>query len=393
MTTRAYLDHNATAPVRPEAAAAVMRALSLVGNPSSVHGEGRRAHALIEEARADVARLVGAKPAEVIFTSGGTEAANLAIHSAVAALGVERLIISAIEHDCVRASAAASGLPVDILPVDNNGVADLAALGALLAKPGKALVALMLANNETGIIQPVGGASALAHEAGALLLSDTIQAAGRISIDMKALGADMVLLSAHKIGGPQGVGALVLREGLAFDPLIRGGGQEKRRRAGTENVAGIAGFGAAARLALGDEALMPELARLRDKLESALCAVASDVVVFGADVQRLPNTSLFAASGLVSETLIVALDLDGLAVSAGSACSSGKVTRSHVLAAMGVAEDLAGGAIRVSLGSGNTDADIDKFVAGWSRYVARARGKTQHTKANAIPSAFAEVEH
>ncbi len=393
MTTRAYLDHNATAPVRPEAAAAVMRALSLVGNPSSVHGEGRRAHALIEEARADVARLVGAKTAEVIFTSGGTEAANLAIHSAIAALGVERLIISAIEHDCVRASAAASGLPVDVLPVDNTGTADLAALEALLARPGKALVALMLANNETGVIQPVGGASKLAHEAGALLLSDTIQAAGRISIDVKALGADMVLLSAHKIGGPQGVGALVLREGLAFEPLIRGGGQEKRRRAGTENVAGIAGFGAAARLALGDEAHAPDLARLRDKLETALRAFAPDLVVFGEAARRLPNTSLFAASGLVSETLIVALDLDGLAVSAGSACSSGKVTRSHVLAAMGVADDLAGGAIRVSLGAGNTDIDIEKFVAGWSRYVARAREKAQSTKANAIPSAFAEVEH
>lgn len=393
MTTRAYLDHNATAPVRPDAAAAVLRALSFVGNPSSVHGEGRRAHALIEEARADVARLVGAKPAEVIFTSGGTEAANLAIHSAVAALGVERLIISAIEHDCIRASAEASGLPVDVLPVDRNGVADLVALGALLAKPGRALVVLMLANNETGIIQPVGGASKLAHEAGALLLTDTIQAAGRISIDVKALGADMALLSAHKIGGAQGVGALVLREGLAFEPLIRGGGQEKRRRAGTENVPGIAGFGVAARLALGDDALMPAVAALRDKLESALRAAVPDLVVFGADAPRLPNTSLFATSGLVSETLIVALDLDGVAVSAGSACSSGKVARSHVLAAMGVADDLAGGAIRVSLGTGNTDADIEKLVAGWTRYVARAREKVQSTKANAIPSAFAEVEH
>ncbi len=393
MTTRAYLDHNATAPVRPEAAAAVVRALSLVGNPSSVHGEGRRAHAMIEEARADVARLVGAKPAEVIFTSGGTEAANLAIHSAIAALGVERLIISAIEHDCIRASAAASGLPVDILPVLSNGVADLAALADLLAKPGKALVALMLANNETGVIQPVGKATLLAHEAGALMLCDTIQAAARISVDVKALGVDMALLSAHKIGGPQGTGALVLREGLAFEPLIRGGGQEKRRRAGTENVSGTAGFGAAARLALGDDALMPSVAALRDTLESALRAAVPDLVVFGADAPRLPNTSLFAVSGLTAETLIVALDLDGLAVSAGSACSSGKVTRSHVLAAMGVADDLAGGAIRVSLGTGNTGADIEKLVAGWTRYVARARDKDQTAKANAASSAFAEVEH
>lgn len=392
MTTRVYMDHNATAPVLPEAADAVMRALSLVGNPSSVHGEGRAAHALLEDARAEVAALVGAKPAEVIFTSGGTEAANLAIHNAKTALGVERLIVSAIEHDCIRASAAASGLPVDILPVDKNGVADLAALEELLVAPGKALVALMLANNETGVIQPVGEATLLAHAAGALLLSDTIQAAGRLSVDLRDLGVDMALLSAHKIGGPQGVGALVIREGLPFEPLIRGGGQEKRRRAGTENLSGIAGFGTAARLVQSDLASASEVAELRDRLERELSSAVPTLAVFGKDAPRLPNTSLFAAPDLIAETLIVALDLDGLAVSAGSACSSGKVTRSHVLDAMDVAPELAGGAIRISLGAENTDTDIDRLVTSWTRYWQRAQDKLTNTKASAASPALAEVE-
>lgn len=392
MATRVYMDHNATAPVLPEAADAVMRALALVGNPSSVHGEGRRAHTLIEEARADVAALVGSKPAEVIFTSGGTEAANLAIHNAKAALGIERLIVSAIEHDCVRASATATGLPVDILPVDRDGVADLGALEAMLAEPGKALVALMLANNETGVIQPVGEATLLAHAVGALVLSDTVQAAGRVPVDLETLGADMLLLSAHKIGGPQGVGALVIREGLPFEPLIRGGGQEKRRRAGTENVPGIAGFGVAARLAKAGLPSASHVDVLRDRLENTLSAVVHDLVVFGRDAARLPNTSLFAAPGLVAETLVVALDLDGLAVSAGSACSSGKVTRSHVLDAMGVAPEIAGGAIRVSLGAENTEADIDRLVTSWTRYWTRAQEKSKNTKASAASPALAEVE-
>ncbi len=392
MKTRAYMDHNATAPVRPQVAAAVARALTFTGNPSSVHGEGRRAHMLIEEARVDVAALVGAKPTEVIFTSGGTEAANLAIHSAKAALGVERLIVSAIEHDCVRASAAASGLPVDILPVDSDGVADLGALEALLAKPGKALVALMLANNETGVIQRVGEATLLAHAVGALVLCDTIQAVGRVSVNLEALEADMLLLSAHKIGGPLGVGALVIREGLAFEPLIRGGGQEKRRRAGTENIPGIAGFGIAARQAVAQIPAAQAIATLRDDMENALRAVAPDVQFFGANAPRLANTSLFAASGLDAETLVMALDLDGIAVSAGSACSSGKVARSHVLSAMGVADALASAAIRISLGAENTKADIDQLVFSWSRAWKRAQTKIQTATTSVAPSALAEVE-
>ncbi|MDO8289562.1 MAG: cysteine desulfurase family protein [Parvibaculum sp.] len=388
-TKRIYLDHNATAPVRPEAAAAVAHALTLTGNPSSVHGEGRRALALIEGARAEVASLVGAKTNEVIFTSGGTEAANLALHLAKTSLGIERLIISAIEHDCIRAPALASGLPLDILPVDANGVADLAALEALLAKPGKALVALMHANNETGVIQPVSEAATLAHAAGALLLADTIQTAGRLSVDMKALGADMILLSAHKLGGPQGVGALVIRASLPFESFIKGGGQEKRRRAGTENLSGIAGFGVAARL-VRDENMSADL---RDYMEAELRRAVPDISIFGAHAPRLANTSLFAASGLASETLIVALDLDRLAVSAGSACSSGKVARSHVLSAMGVSDDLAGAAIRVSLGRETTKEDIDHLVTSWTRYVKRASDKVKNTNTGASSPALAEVEH
>tara|TARA_R110000824_G_scaffold366730_1_gene555501 strand:- start:111328 stop:112509 length:1182 start_codon:yes stop_codon:yes gene_type:complete len=393
MNMRAYMDHNATAPVRSEVAAAVAHALTQTGNPSSVHGEGRKAHALVEEARGEVAALVGAKAQEVIFTSGGTEAANLAIHNAIAALGVERIIISSIEHDCLRAPVAASGVPVDILPVDANGVADLAHLPALLEKSGKALLVLMLANNETGVLQPMADAAALAKASGALVLCDAVQAAGKVPVDMKALGADMLLLSAHKIGGPQGVGALVIREGLAFDPLIRGGGQEKRRRAGTENVAGIAGFGSAARLAhlaLGEAT---NIAALRDHLEKALSIAQPQVEIFGASAARLPNTSLFAASGLDAEMLIMALDLDGFAVSAGSACSSGKVARSHVLGAMGIADDLAGAAIRVSLGAGNTETEIDRLVESWSRIVKRMQDKARLAAAKADIPALAEVEH
>jgi cysteine desulfurase len=346
----------------------------------------------MEEARGHVAALVNARPAEVIYTSGGTEAANLALHTAKTALGVERLIVSSIEHDCLRMAAAASGLPVDLLPVKKDGIADLDALPSLLAKPGKALVVLMLANNETGVIQPVAEAAALARTAGALFLADAVQAVGRMAVDFTALAADMMFISAHKIGGPQGAGALVIREALPVEPLFRGGGQEKRRRAGTENVAGIAGFGVAARQALEESDQSVHIAALRDRLEHAVCAVSADVVVFGNGAERLPNTSLFAAPGLDAETLVMALDLDGLAVSAGSACSSGKVARSHVLSAMGVGDALSGAAIRVSLGAENTEAEIDRLVASWSRMLERAQVKAHLAKAKAGVPVFAEVE-
>lgn len=389
---RAYLDYNATAPVRAEAAEAVLRALRMTGNPSSVHAEGRKARALVEEARVAVADLVHAKPGEVIFTSGGTEAANLALHGAHTAIGVERLIVSAVEHDAVRAAAANLGLPVSVAPVDLHGLIDLAALARLLDAPGKALVAVMAANNETGVIEPVAEVVALARAAGAHVLTDAVQAVGRVAVDFEALGVDMLMLSAHKLGGPQGAGALIVRDGLPVEPLIRGGGQEMRRRSGTENVPGIAGFGVAAGLARREHADMAHILALRDALETALHAAAPDLRVFGYGAPRLANTSLFSAPDLDAETLLMALDLDGIAVSAGSACSSGKVARSHVLEAMGVDEVLAKGAIRVSLGLANTREEIDRLVRSWTRAVTRVRERSTNSKASVHTGAFAEVE-
>lgn len=377
---RAYMDHNATTPLRPEARAAVLRALETIGNPSSVHAEGRAARALVERARGDVAALAGAKAAEVIFTSGGTEAARTAFHAARAAQGVERVIVSAVEHDAVQVSAEASGLPVELAPVDGEGRLDMAALGMLLAGSGKrALVALMLANNETGVVQPVAEAASLAHKTGALLLCDAVQAAGKMPIDFAALNADMLMLGGHKIGAPLGVGALIVREGLPFASLAVGGGQEMRRRAGSENVSGIAGFGAAARAAQDGLGTFAELASLRDRMEACIADVAPDAVFFGGGVERLPNTSNISAPGLDAETLLMALDLDGIAVSAGAACSSGKVGRPRILDAMGVDDDLARGAIRVSLGWSSEPADVDGFVESWSRAYARARARAGAT--------------
>jgi cysteine desulfurase len=373
---RVYMDHNATTTLRPEARAAALAAMEVPGNPSSVHAEGRAARAIVEKARAEVARLAGAKPAEVIFTSGGTEAARTAFHAAGAAQGVTRLIVSAVEHEAVLASATATGLPLDILPVDGEGRADLAALRALLAaRPGKALVALMLANNETGVIQPVAEAVGIAHEAGALFLCDAVQAAGKMPLDFAALGADMMLLGGHKIGAPMGVGALILRDGLPFAALAVGGGQEARRRAGSENLVGIAGFGAAARVALDELETFATLHLLRDEMEAKIAAHAPDASFLGSSAERLPNTSYIAAPGLDAQTLLMALDLDGIAVSAGAACSSGKVGRPRVLDAMGVSPDLAKAAVRVSLGWTSKPEDVDAFVKSWLRAYERARAK------------------
>lgn len=375
-TKRAYLDHNATTPLRPEARAAVLRALEVTGNPSSVHAEGRAARALVEAARRDVAALAGAKPAEVIFTSGGTEAARLAFHAAKVAQGVERLIVSAVEHDAVLVSAEASGLPVEIAPVDGNGRLDLDALASLLsASDRKVLVAVMLANNETGVLQPVAHTAALAHEAGGVLLCDAVQAAGKVPLDFAALGADMMMLGGHKLGAPLGVGTLIVREGLPFAADAVGGGQEMRRRAGSENVSGIAGFGAAARAAQGALEEFAALADLRDEIEARLAAAAPDAAFFGRDTQRLPNTSYVAAPHLDAETLLMALDLDGVAVSAGAACSSGKVGRPRVLDAMGIDPALAKGAVRVSLGWSSAAGDVDRFVESWLRAYERNRSK------------------
>ncbi len=363
--TRHYLDWNATAPLRPEARAALVDAFDVAGNPSSVHAEGRAARRLVEAARERVAALAGARPAEVVFTSGGTEA------NAAALLGVETVLVSAVEHDSVLASARGAAR----VPVDGRGVVDLRALERILASERPALVSIMLANNETGVLQPVAEAAELAREHGARVHCDAVQAAGKITVDFTALGVDLMTLSAHKLGGPKGVGALTVREGVELVPLIRGGGQELRRRAGTENVAGIAGFGAAAEAALSAlETAGAPMAALRARIEDAVTELAPDAVVYGAGASRLPNTACIGMPGVPAETQVMALDLAGVAVSAGAACSSGKVTRSHVLDAMGVADGAAGCAIRVSLGWGSAVADADAFVAAWrDLYERKAR--------------------
>ncbi len=368
MTDRVYLDWNATAPLRPEARAAMLAALDLVGNPSSVHAEGRAARRVVENARENVADLVGAQPPDVVFTSGGTEANMLALTPGLGA----RLLISAVEHPSVLAGGRFPTDAVDRLPVTPEGTVDLALLERRLGElsRNRVLVSLILANNESGVLQPVSEAVRVAREAGAVLHLDAVQAAGRIPLDINALGADLLTVSGHKIGAPKGVGALVRRDGTRelADPLIRGGGQERGRRAGTENVVGIAGFGAAAAAARAELTTAgPRMAALRERLEGKLKATTPAIVIFGAASERLPNTTLFAVSGMKAETAIIAFDLEGIAVSSGAACSSGKVQPSHVLAAMGVPPQLARGAVRVSLGPTTTESEIDRFVEAWIR--------------------------
>jgi cysteine desulfurase len=360
-----YLDHNATTPIRPEAAEAVARALAVGGNPSAVHGFGRNARRLVDDAREQVAILVGAEPAGVIFTSGGTEANALALTG----LGRPRVLASAVEHPSVLKAAE-----VEQIPVDWRGVVDLDALEKMLSQNDEpAVVSIMLANNETGVIQPVAQAANIAHQHGAFVHCDAVQAAGRVEIDMDALEIDALTLSAHKLGGPMGAGALVLADPLdEIVPMLRGGTQEGRRRAGTENVPGIAGFGAAvaaAREAMG--ALNIRLVALRDELERRVRARVPSVNVFGDRARmRVANTSCFAVPGVDARKLVIALDLEGVAVSAGAACSSGRIEPSHVLAAMG-AGPLAGSAIRVSLGWTTTEANIDAFCEAFLLVVGR----------------------
>ena len=348
--------------LRPEAREAVLAALETGGNPSSVHGAGRVARRLVEQAREQVAALVGAMPREVVFTSGGTEANVLALSPALG----DVLLVSAIEHPSVRAGGRFAA--VEEIPVKADGVVDLDALKRRLASASRPLVSIMLANNETGVVQPVAQAAELVHAAGGLLHVDAVQGPGRIDCDFRALGADLMTLSAHKIGGPQGAGALIKRDTLDLDAQMKGGGQERGARAGTENVPGIAGFGAAAAAAgrnWRDEAARTAL--LRDRLESGLKAIAPQAVIYGEGAARLPNTTLFAVPGVKAETAVIALDLEGVAVSSGAACSSGKVTPSHVLAAMGVTADLTRGAIRLSLGHSSTEAEIEAFLKAWAK--------------------------
>lgn len=383
MGRRIYLDWNATASLRPEAKAAMVEAWDWIGNPSSVHSEGRAARRLIEDARAALAAATGAKPHNVIFTSGGTEANALALTPGLHAAGSEpamRLIVSAVEHPSVLAGGRFTGAQIVRASVDRSGVVDVAQLEAMLAGKPPALVSVMLANNETGAIQPIARIASIVHAAGGLLHVDAIQAFGRIPIDFKELGSDLLTVSGHKIGGPKGVGALVMSDGVSgLTPLIAGGGQEKRRRAGTENVPGIAGFGAAIKAALATrEAAQLRIETLRNRLESGLRAADLGVVVFSEGAPRLANTTLFSRPGMRAETAVIAFDLEGVAVSSGSACSSGKVQASHVLAAMEVEPALAQGALRLSLGWDTTEEDIEGALKAW-RKLAGVLGKERQT--------------
>jgi cysteine desulfurase len=362
----AYLDWNATAPLRPAAAAAVAETLTRYGNPSSVHRFGREARRAVEVARAQVAALVGALPAAVVFTSGGTEANRLALRG----LAGRRVLVSAIEHDSVRQAVAAA----TVVPATPEGVVDLEALDRLLAADSRpALVSLMFANNETGVLQPVAEAARLAHARGALLHCDAVQAAGKVPFEGRALGIDLLTLSAHKLGGLPGVGALVAAQDLVLAPLQTGGGQERGRRAGTENVPGIVGFGAACAAAAAEFDAYAALANLRDSAERRLTAISPEARVYGAGAARLPNTLCLSMPGVPAATQVMALDLAGVMVSAGSACSSGKVRRSHVLDAMGVPAAEAETAIRISLGWSTSPGDIDQLVTAWGALYARTR--------------------
>ena len=372
MNARLYFDWNATAPLRPETRAAVLAALSVTGNPSSVHAEGRAARRLIEDAREQVAALVGAQPRNVVFTSGGTEANVLALTppSDPAAATRAKLLVSMVEHTSVLAGGRFPASAVEQLPVTISGELDLSVLERRLARlAAPFVVSVMVANNETGVVQPVARAAELVHKAGGILHVDAVQGPGRISCNISDLRADFLTISAHKIGGPKGVGALIRRDAdVPFPtPLVTGGGQERRSRAGTENVPGIAGFGAAAAATARNFASeAPRLRALRERLDNALKAnSAPGLVVFGADAPRLPNTTLFAVPGVRAETAVIAFDLEGVAVSSGAACSSGKVQPSHVLRAMGVPPGLARGAVRVSFGPSTSEADIDCFVCAW----------------------------
>ncbi|MEQ8287185.1 cysteine desulfurase family protein [Thalassospira sp.] len=373
MAEQVYLDYNASAPLCIEARQAMIAAMDVTGNPSSVHGSGRAARKIVDHARRTIAELVGGDAERIIFTSGGTEANSLALN------GLEDVTVftSATEHP----SVIEGRVDAKRIPVDGNGVIDLAALEKMLKDASdagqKVLVSVMLANNETGVIQPVSKVGLLAREYGAKVHCDAVQALGRMPVDMGRLLVDMVSVSAHKVGGPKGTGALAIAPGVMLVPQIRGGGQEKYRRGGTENVLGIAGFAAAARRAEAKMAQMATIAGMRDRLETELASEAPELLIAGKGTERLVNTSCLILPGMPGETQVMALDLAGVAISSGSACSSGKVRESHVLKEMGVSDT--GSAIRVSLGLETTDDDIDTFIRVWSRMRGNAaRKKARH---------------
>ncbi len=379
--TRTYMDWNATAPLLPAVRDALVRALDITGNPSSVHREGRAARAAVEAARRDVAVVCGAQASHVTFTSGATEAANLVLSPEFkmgrAPVRYGRLYVSAIEHPAFREGGRFDKADVTEIPVTSAGVIDLAALEALLSAHDKStglpMVACMLVNNETGILQPVAEAARLAHAAGGLMVVDAVQAAGRVPLDINALDADFLVISSHKLGGPKGAGALVSRgEVMMPKPLIHGGGQEKGHRSGTENTLSVIGFGAAAAIAAQNlETEATRLAALRARLEDGMRAVAPDVIIYGEDVGRVGNTTFFTLPGLKAETGQIAFDIEGIALSAGSACSSGKVGESHVLTAMGRDPKL--GALRISLGHATDEADIERALAAFTKIAGRRR--------------------
>lgn len=373
---RAYFDYNANAPLLPVARAAVVDALELTANASSVHAEGRKARETISRARGFVARLCDAQPADVVFTSGATEAANHVLtpdfKMGRSPVRISHLYMSAVEHPCVIAGGRFAAADITKLDVDSTGIIDFAALETILAArtpdTGPFMLALQLANNETGVIQPVRAVADMVHAAGGIMVVDAVQVAGRMPLDIGELGADFLILSAHKMGGPKGAGALVCK-GEAFMPmpmsLVAGGGQEKGHRGGTENVPAIAGFGAAAEHALANPDAFAAVEEMRDDLEGFMAGLAPDIIFHGDDADRLPNTIYFSLPGLKAETAQIAFDMEGIAVSAGSACSSGKVGQSHVLAAMGADVDL--GAIRASLGPQTTPEDIKLFFDAFAK--------------------------
>jgi cysteine desulfurase len=377
MTERTYLDWNATAPLLPEARAAIERALDVHGNPSSVHGEGRRARAIVETARDQVAALVGARPSEVVFTSGATESCGT-----VLAAPWQAVLLARVEHDAVLQPADHVTGQRMALDVGHDGRVDPVDVAAQIRSAvaahaaGRVLVTLQLANNETGVLQPVADVAAVAREAGALVFTDAAQAAGRIPVDFAAIGADFMAISAHKLGGPKGIGALIIRDGVELPALIRGGGQERRRRGGTENIPGIAGFGAAAEFARKALNGRDRIAALRDRLEAGLIELTPDAHIMGAGAPRLPNTTCVALQGLAAETLVIRFDLAGIAVSAGAACSAGKIGASHVLMAMGCDEATARSAIRISIGPTTAARDIERCLAAWREIAADQRART-----------------
>ncbi|PPD16849.1 MAG: cysteine desulfurase [Methylobacterium sp.] len=372
--SRSYLDWNATAPLLPAAREACCRALDTLGNPSSIHAEGRAARAIVEDARAAVAALVGGEAENVVFTSGATEAANALITQGLAGCCGRDLprglpvLVGATEHAAVLAAAGEA----ERLPVDANGLIRQDILEQRLKAIGPALVAIQLANNETGVVQDIASLARLVHAHGGAIVVDAVQGPGRIALDIAALGADALMLSAHKFGGPKGVGAIVFADSRTrlASAAILGGGQERGQRGGTENVPGIAGMGAAAR-AVKAEFDAHTLNQLRDGFENRLKALAPDVRIAGEGVARLPNTTLFAIPGITAEKALIAFDLAGVAVSSGSACSSGKVKASHVLEAMGAADGVKAGAIRLSLGRTTVAHEIDQALDVIERLVAR----------------------